>query len=120
MDLTQNMNIIRKHLSCQSCENLLTILTTFFRKTYSWSDPNFPDQYSASFVPRTRNPDEETVIMPNVFDMRQPLPVSIKKHKIMKMWQVMLEPDDDEDQATEDARMAKLQEFMATLMPKEW
>ena len=92
------------------------------RKTYAWSDPDFISSgHSASFVPRSKSADEETVILPNVFDMRQPMPLSIKKTKIMKMWQVMLAADDDEEeQESEDQRLAKFQAFMMSFMPKEW
>ena len=60
--------------------------------------------------------------MPNVFDMRQPLPMNIKKKKVMQMWQIMLTPDDDDDDdcGTEDERLAKLQAYMLTLMPNQW
>ena len=90
-------------------------------KTYAWSDPQFiSSHYSASFVPRSKSEGEETVIMPNVFDMRQPLPLSIKKNKVLKMWQIMLEQDDEEGDGKDDEDTAKLQKFLMSVMPQEW
>ena len=97
-------------------------LSIIYRKSNSWSDPqNVNSRRQFSFVSRASKSDEHTVIMPNVFNLNQPVPVPIKNKKVAKVWQILLEPDDDEDEATqEDAKLAALREVMCKLMPDQW
>ena len=58
--------------------------------------------------------------MPNVFNNDQPIPVPIKHTKIAKLWDLLLEADDDDPDAEEDEKIESMKSLMSKLMPKEW
>ena len=101
---------------------ILSIVLIFNSKTRAWSDPqHVHTKKSYSFVPRATKSDEHTVIMPNVFNLNQPVPVPIKHNKVARIWDILLEPDDDDAEGAEkDEKLQHLQDIMARMMPEQW
>ena len=90
-----------------------------------WSDPqSLGTDMSLSFVPRRSNPDERTIIMPNIFNMDQPLPIPVNQKTVMKLWQYILDESSEDTTKTDaestDEQIDKLKGFLATMIPDQW
>ena len=72
---------------------------TFRLANQFWSDPSFTSSYiEATFKPRAANSNEVTLLIPNIFNPGETLPVNIPRKQLVNIYMALInqltDPDD--------------------------